>query len=195
MQTVVKHSGHLLRREAFRADQVRSPDVADEERVAGQDFLRLIRGLGVGDQNGDAFLRVAGSLQHAENDFADPELVAVLAGRVIHRRVRFTPEAYLSPRAFGKLAMAADEIGVQMRLDHISDLQPFGFGFVDVLLHVALRIDDRRFAPGADQIRSMRQTSQIKLLEVHKTPSLVKSEFPIFYRNEWNQSSEENGQD
>src|SRR5262245_26228231 len=195
MQTVVKHSGHLLRREAFRTDQVRSPDVADEERVAGQDFLRLIRGLGVGDQNGDAFGRVAGGLQDAENDFADPELVAVFGRRVIDSRSGFTPDDDLRPRALGKLAMAADEFGVQLRLDHVSDLQPFGFGFVDVLLDVALRIDDRRFAPGADQIRSMRQTAQIKLLEVHKTPSLVKSEFPIFYRNEWNQSSEENGQD
>ena len=147
MQTVVKHSGHLFRREAFRVDQVRSPDVADEERVAGQDFLRLIRGLGVGDQNGDAFGRVAGSLQDAENDFADPELVAVFGGRVINSRAGFTPEDDLRPRAFGKLAMAADEIGVQMRLDHISDLQPIGFGFVDVLLDVALRIDYRRLAP------------------------------------------------
>src|SRR5262249_28218440 len=114
MQTVVKHSGHLLSREAFRVDQVWSPDVADEECVAGQDFLRLIRVLGVGYQNGDAFGRVAGSLQDAENDFADPELVAVFGGRVIHSRAGFTPEDDLRPRALGKLAMAADEIGVQV---------------------------------------------------------------------------------
>src|SRR5262245_37614852 len=105
MQTVVKHSGHLLRREAFRVDQVRSPDVADEECVAGQDFLRLIRGLGVGDQDGDAFRRVAWSLHDAENDFADPEFVAVFSGRVIDSRAGFTTEDDLRPRAFGKLAM------------------------------------------------------------------------------------------
>src|SRR5262249_10272470 len=115
----------------------------------------------------------AGSLQDAENDFADPELVAVLGGRVIDSRAGFTPEDDLRPGAFGKLAMAADEIGGQMRLDHISDLPPFGFSFVDVLLDVALRVGDRRFAPGADQIRSVRQTTQIKLLEVHKTPFIV----------------------
>src|SRR5262245_1223624 len=181
MQTVVEHSGHLLRRETFRVDQVRSPDVADEERVAGQDFLRLIRGLGVDDQNGDAFGRVARGLHDAENDIADPELVAVFGGRAINSRAGFTPEDDLRPSALGKLAMAADEIGVQMRLDHVSDLKPFGFGFVDVLLDVALRIDDRPFAPGADQIRSMRQTSQIKLLEVHEVPSLYKTVHLIVY--------------
>src|SRR5262245_40238523 len=108
MQTVVKHSGHTLRREAFRTDHVLSPDGADEERVSGQDFLRLIRGLGVGDQDGDAFRRVAGSLQDAENDFANPELVAVFGGRVIDGRAGYTPEDDLRPCAFGKLAMAAD---------------------------------------------------------------------------------------
>src|SRR5262245_33581644 len=150
MQTVVKHSGHLLRREAFRADQVRPPDVADEKRVAGQDFLRLIRSLRVDDQNGDAFWRVARGLQNAENDFADPELVAVFGRRMIESRAGFTPEDDLRPCALGKLAMAADEIGVQVRLYNVFDLQPLGFGLVDVLLDVALRIDDRRFAPGAD---------------------------------------------
>src|SRR5215510_4812936 len=159
MQTVVKHSGHLLRREAFRADQVRSPDVADEKRVASQDFLRLTRGPGVGDQDGDAFRRVAGSLNDSENDFADSELVAVFGGRVIENRAGFMPEDDLSPCTFGKLAMAADEIGVQMRLDHEFDLQPFGFGLVDVLFDVTLRINDRSLASGADQIRSMRQTT------------------------------------
>src|SRR5262245_19178839 len=172
MQTVVKHSGHLLRREAFRADQVRPPDVASEERVAGQGLLRLIRGLGVGNQNADAFRRVSGSLQYPQNDFADLEFGAVFRWRIVESRVGFPPEDNLRPCAFGKLAMAADEIGVQMRLDDVFDLQPFGFGFVDVLLDVALRINDRRLASGADQIRTVRQTAQIKLLEIHKIPSI-----------------------
>src|SRR5215510_1016946 len=116
MQTVVKHSGHLLGREAFRVDQVRSPDVANEERVAGQDFLRLIRRLGVDDQNGDAFGRVARSLQDAKNDFADPELIAVFGGRVIESRAGITPENDPGSRALGELAMTTYEIGVQVRL-------------------------------------------------------------------------------
>src|SRR5262245_7210478 len=111
MQTVVKHSGHLLRREAFRADKVRSPDIADEERISGEDFLRLIRNLGVGDQYGDAFWRVARSLQDAQNYFADPELIAVFRRRVIESRAGFPPENDLRSRALCKLAMAADEIG------------------------------------------------------------------------------------
>src|SRR5215475_335321 len=175
MQTVVEHSGHPLRREAIRTDQVRPPDVADEQRVAGQDFLGPTRNLGVDDQNGDAFGGVARSLQNAENDFADPELIAVFGGRVIESRAGLTPENDPGPRAPGKLAMAAYEIGVQVRLDHVFDLQPFGFGFVDVLLDVALRINDRRFAYRANQIRSMRQTTQIKLPEVHMSLPRIRS--------------------
>src|SRR5262249_14259151 len=97
-------------------------------------------------------------------------------------RVGLPPEDDPGPRQFGKLAMAADEIGVQVRLDHVFDLQPFGFGFVDVLLDVALRINHRRLAFRADQIRSMRQTTQIKLLEVHNISSSHKTAYPIVYR-------------
>ena len=106
MQTVVKHSGHLLRSEAFRVDQVRSPDVADEKRIAGQDFLRLTRGPGVGDQNGDAFGRVAGSLNDSEIDFADSELVAVFGGRVIENRAGFMPEDDLRLRVSARDAVS-----------------------------------------------------------------------------------------
>ena len=35
MQAVVKHSRHLLRREAFAARKIRTPNIADEERVTG----------------------------------------------------------------------------------------------------------------------------------------------------------------
>ncbi len=43
VQTVVEHPGHHLGRVAARAREVGPPHVADEERVAGQDLLRLGR--------------------------------------------------------------------------------------------------------------------------------------------------------
>ena len=43
VQTVVHHRGHQLRRKALAAGEIRAAHVADEERVAGQDLLRLIR--------------------------------------------------------------------------------------------------------------------------------------------------------
>ena len=44
---------------------------------------------------------------------------------------------------------------------------PVRLGFVDVLLHVTLRIDDRSLAVRTQIIRGVRQTSEIELLEVH----------------------------
>src|SRR5215469_1185588 len=63
--------------------------------------------------------------------------------------------------------MAADEIGVQVGFDDVLDFHPLPTGFLNVLVHIPLRIHDRCFAIRADQVRSMRQTAEIKLLEVH----------------------------
>ena len=73
----------------------------------------------------------------------------------------------LSAGAGGEFAMATDKIGVQMRLDNIFDLNILSGGFLDVLINVALRINHSRFAFRTNQVRSMRQTSQIELLEIH----------------------------
>jgi hypothetical protein len=39
--------------------------------------------------------------------------------------------------------MTADEVGVQVRLDHVLDLQSLRIRFLDVLINIALRIDNR----------------------------------------------------
>jgi hypothetical protein len=46
------------------------------------------------------------------------------------------------------------------------------FGFRQVLINVALRVNDRGLAFGADEVRGVRETSEVELLEVHflKTP-------------------------
>ncbi len=44
---------------------------------------------------------------------------------------------------------------------------PRRFGLRDVLVHVALRIDDRRLARGADQVRGVREAAEVELFEVH----------------------------
>ncbi len=73
----------------------------------------------------------------------------------------------LCPRACGELAMAADEIRVQVRLDHIFDFEPLRLSFVNVLIDVALRIYHHRLAFRSNQVRRMRQAAKIELLEVH----------------------------
>jgi hypothetical protein len=54
-----------------------------------------------------------------------------------------------------------------MRLDDIKDFESFGVCFGDELIDVALGIDHRRFALGADQIRSVGKAIEVELLEIH----------------------------
>src|SRR6185503_15177035 len=73
----------------------------------------------------------------------------------------------LRARAGGELLVTADEIGVQVGFDDVLDLEPVRGGFGEIFIHVSLRIDDGGFAIRADQVRSVGQTSQIELLEIH----------------------------
>src|SRR5438552_123888 len=71
-------------------------------------------------------------------------------------------------RAGGQFAMSADEVRVQVRLDHILDRQTVRGSFVDVLIDIALWIYDYSCTVRSDQIRSMSETIEIELLEKHK---------------------------
>ena len=113
-----------------------------------------------------------GSLENAQPHFADVDLVAVSYGPMRKSRACLFPENDFSPGARGQLPMAADKISVQVSLDHILDPQPSRLGFLDVLIDVALRIDNSSVAFRADQIRSVRQTAEIELLEVQNAFSL-----------------------
>ena len=75
--------------------------------------------------------------------------------------------------------VAAHEIRVQVRQDHVLDRQPILRGEGGVLIRVALRINDdgRARLLVSDEIRRMRQARQIKLLEDHRSPS----QFPDRY--------------
>jgi hypothetical protein len=66
--------------------------------------------------------------------------------------------------------MAGDKIGVQMSEEHVFDVETVLGGKSNVLVDVALRVDDGRDSCGfvTNQVGSMRQTRQIKLLEDHR---------------------------
>ena len=59
----------------------------------------------------------------------------------------------------GKFYVSADKIGVQMRFYNIFYSLIVGFGFRNVLLDIALRVNNRRLAFRTDVIRSVRQTA------------------------------------
>ena len=46
-----------------------------------------------------------------------------------------------------------------------------GYGGVQINFHIALRIDHHGLAVGGEHVRGMRQTSQIKLFEIHRSPA------------------------
>jgi hypothetical protein len=56
---------------------------------------------------------------------------------------------------------------MKVSLDDVLDPEAVGFGIRDILIDVALRIDYRRFTFGADHVRSVCETPQIKLFEIH----------------------------
>src|SRR2546422_8033624 len=80
---------------------------------------------------------------------------------------RLLAENDLCAGARGQFAMTADKISMQVSFDNVFDLQIPGGGFLDVLIDIALRVDDCSFATRADQIRSMSETVEIELLEIH----------------------------
>src|SRR5215813_4796257 len=94
--------------------------------------------------------------------------------------------------------MSADEIGVQMRLDHMLDPQSMLDRVFDVDPGVTLRVHHRRHTSATDQIRGVRQTTQIELLKVHDSPRrsilrgssrAVKSYRPMGYHAVWPNNS------
>jgi hypothetical protein len=46
-------------------------------------------------------------------------------------------------------------------------------GFLQVLFDVAAGVHDRGFAAVADQVRRLRETAEVELLEVHSLPQCV----------------------
>src|SRR5215213_1720187 len=89
----------------------------------------------------------------------------------------------LRARSFGKLDVTADKIGVQMRFDNVFDALPVGFGFRQILLNIALRVNNRRFLARTDVIRSVRQAAEIKLFEIHNNLffTIITEEFPLLW--------------
>jgi hypothetical protein len=63
--------------------------------------------------------------------------------------------------------VAGDKIGVQMGFKNVADRQALLLRSFQIDVHIALGINYHRLALRSQQIRSMGQTAQIKLLEVH----------------------------
>src|ERR1043166_158827 len=159
MQTVVHQLSHLLWSESFTTGEIRTTNVTDKERIAGQYFLRLWRNGRVDDKNTDALRSMTGSFHEPQHKTAQRQFIPVLHWFVRERRICLSAKNNRRSCSRGKYLMTADEVGVEMSLDNVFDFEPVIFGLSDVLINVALRIDTRSPTAGADQVRSMGQTT------------------------------------
>src|SRR5690242_19840915 len=139
MQAVVEHGGKLLRGMIGR--EIGPAYVTDEQRIPGKHGERVRRFLRVGDQNGDAFRRMAWRFKKAQNAIAEAKLVAIPDGRVGEFDVATGAEVDPGAGDGRELAMPGDEVGMQVRLDDVLDGELVAKGVFDVDAGVALRVD------------------------------------------------------
>ena len=105
-----------------------------------------------------------------------------MRGPVGHRRDRELDPAGggravddLGAGAAGQLEVARQEVGVEVRLDHVLDAQLLGRCVVHVLVDVAARVDDDGPArrPVPDQVGGLRQAPEVVLAEEQRARSVV----------------------
>ena len=105
-----------------------------------------------------------------------PEFHAVAIGERRERvfRARGRPEVNARAGSIAQLEVARDEVGVEVREKHVTNRQSLLGRRGQVLLDIALRIDDRRGVRllVADEIRRVRQTVQVELAQDHASAVL-----------------------
>ena len=94
MNAVEQLAGALL----HAAWQVRPPDGADEQRVAGQHEPRVGAAAQVGDDEAHALRRVPGRVQHPHTGVAELDLLSIVQGLEVHVDLGRRVKADLSER-------------------------------------------------------------------------------------------------
>ena len=107
--------------------------------------------------------------QHLERHVPETQLIAVAEGLDREVDVGTLAVRDRGARLGCELEVPAEEIGVDVRLDHALDAQTVSVGVVEVDLHVAPRIDDHRTARAlvTDEVRRLGQAVQVVLHEMH----------------------------
>ena len=109
-----------------------------------------------------------GSRQKAQDEAPEADLLTVADGPMRESGPGSLAEDDRAAGALGELAVPAHEVGVKVGLEDPSNRQPLRPRLVEVLVHVATRIDDRSLAAVADEIRCLRETPQVELTEKHR---------------------------
>ena len=144
MQGVVQVSTEFGGGPAERSAQVGAADVADEEGVAGEDGVGLGRAFGEVEDEDARWTRWCGRgfRGPARRRPGKPRRVAILHGD--EGILGFGAGAEVDGRAaaVAEFEMAGDEIGVEMSEEDVADLEAERLCVGEVLLDIALGVDD-----------------------------------------------------
>ena len=176
-----RRAAQIVGRPPERGPQVGTADVADKQRVSGEDGVRASQDPSeIEDQDRNGLDGMAGGFEDLQAQSRELERIAVVHG---HEGVfRLGAGAEMDGRAatVAQLQMAGDEVGMKMGEKDVADLEAEFFGIGQVLLDVALRIDDDGGRTGlvSEQVRSVGQAAQVVLLQNHSlqcTPQQTKA--------------------
>ena len=156
-------------------EQVGTADVADEHEVAGDGGNRQVGGGAVGDQERQVLGRVAGRVQHVDADVANLQVIAVVQEAAFRREgvlpvgIAFVGEIQRAAGLVRELARARHVVGVDVGFGDVRDPQAFVRGGLDVLVDVAVGVDDNGLAVGlaADQVAGLRNRRFEEALDEH----------------------------
>ena len=135
-----------VRAGVLRAEQVRPPDGADEQRAAGQQQERLVGTGRVGHRVADVLGGMAGRVERREPDRTELERVAVAGGPMLVAELGAGTDDVARTGQRGELAAARHVIVVEVGLEDVADPQVRLASGIEVDVDVAPRVDDRRHA-------------------------------------------------
>ena len=141
-QPVVQRVEHLRGAFARLDRQVGAGDVADEERVAGEERPGGAAAARVGEQEAGVLGPVAGGVDRLDREVADRQRPAVGEGLVLVLRLGELVDVDGGAGLPHQPAVAGDVVGVVVGLEDVADPHAVQAGEAAVGLDVPLRVDD-----------------------------------------------------
>lgn len=172
LDAVVEHRAELLGGDADGREQVGASDIADEQRVAGEDAVRDgVVGVLV-HEDADGLGGVPGRLHDLQGDVTEGDPLAL--GERADRVLGLGPSAVSDPGAglVRHLQVAGDEVRMEVRVDHADHREAVRGGVGQVLGDVPARVDDHRLARAlvGNHVRRLGEAVEVVLVEEHGNP-------------------------